>query len=126
MSAPGAPENLLRLLIPADHAKRCKLWDRAFTSAALKSYQLLLSARITELRGSLLSRVGAPLDLAAWMTFFSTDFMGDFACGGKFALMAAGADEAHVHQHGLKLVRDTDVFGTVPWIRPLVQGAAPD
>jgi cytochrome P450 len=113
---------MLRLLDPAEHSKRRKLWDRAFTPSALKSYQPMLSARVAELRAHLLSRAGAPLDLASWMGWLATDFMGDFAWGGAFALMTAGADKDDVHGLGVGMLRKTEVFGTAPWVRPLSAG----
>jgi cytochrome P450 len=122
LSPHGSPESLLRLLDPTAHAKRRRLWDRAFTPSALKSYQPLLSARVAELRAHLLARAGVPLDLARWMLYFTTDFMGDFAWGGKFSLMAAGADTAHVHRLGTEMLGKTEVLGTMPWLRPLLRG----
>jgi hypothetical protein len=125
LSPPGTLENLLNLVDPAEHGKRRKLWDRAFTPSSLKSYQPLLSARVAELRANLISRASAPLDLAAWTGFFTTDFMGDFAWGGLFALMAAGADEDHVHHLGTGTLRTIELVGTMPWLRPFTGGAAP-
>jgi len=36
---------------------------------------------------------GAVLDVASWMNYFTTDFMGDMAFGGGFELMKAGGDK---------------------------------
>jgi hypothetical protein len=119
---PGSA-NVLGLVDPAAHRTRRKAWDRAFTPAALRGYASFLDARVAQLCEHLTARAGAPLDVAAWLGYVSTDFMGDFAYGGAFSLMAAGADTADIHGTGVGMLGGMEVLGTVPWVKPLVQAA---
>jgi hypothetical protein len=111
--------NLLRLGDPVTHGKRRRIWDRAFTPAALKSYHPLMHARVAELGDALTARVGAPLSLVAWTGYLAADFMGDFAFCGMFGFMARGKDYAGAHKNGTRMVSTTEIVGTMPWIRPL-------
>jgi hypothetical protein len=112
--------NLLGLLDPAAHRQRRRIWDRAFTPGAIRSYQPSLDTRLTQFINALASRAGTPLDLAAWFGYFSTDFMGDFAYGGVFELMACGADDAKLHETGVGMLHFMEIVGTLPWLRPLI------
>jgi cytochrome P450 len=114
--------NLLNIISPAEHSKRRKVWDRAFTPAAIKSYEEPLQSRVAELLGEFGGRLGQPLDLAGWFGFFSLDFMGDFAYGrnGIFSSMAHGADHTGAHHGGVRLLSTVETVGTMPWLRPLL------
>jgi hypothetical protein len=112
--------NVLGLVDPAVHKQRRKIWDRAFTPNAVRSYQPMLDARVAQFLDALASRTKVPLDLAAWFGYFSTDFMGDFAYGGAFDLMVSGTDEAKLHETGLGMLHSMEVMGTIPWLRPLI------
>ena len=48
-----------------EHARRRKYWNQAFTSAALKEYEVLISQRTTELIRWLSSQTG-DVDLSLW------------------------------------------------------------
>jgi cytochrome P450 len=97
------------------------VWEKAFTPAAIKSYELPLQARKVQLLDQLDARLGRPLDLADWFGFFSTDFMNDFAYGGTavFESMAQGADHAGAHSIGVFMLSIAEAAGTVPWLRPV-------
>jgi cytochrome P450 len=103
-----------------DHGRRRRIWDRAFTPAAVKSYRPLLHNRLVQLTEQLDARVGKPLDLAEWMSFLSVDFMGDFAYGGMFNSVTQGVDHAGVHDAGVVLLGASETLGTLPWLRPIV------
>jgi cytochrome P450 len=115
----GMKGGILDLRENAAHGARRRIWDRAFTPAALQSYRPLLDARIEELFAQLGARTGAPLDLMQWLAFLASDFMGDFVYGGMFSATARGHDAAGVHAFGLLASRVVEILGTIPWMRPV-------
>jgi cytochrome P450 len=65
----GTTGSLLSQMEPAGHAERRKIWDRAFTPNALKSYEPLLAARVAELLENLSTRLGTEVDIAEWVRY---------------------------------------------------------
>jgi cytochrome P450 len=63
----GTAGSLLSMMELVGHAERRKIWDRAFTPSALKSYEPLLAARVAELLENLSARLGTEVDLAEWV-----------------------------------------------------------
>ncbi|KAH9983064.1 high nitrogen upregulated cytochrome P450 monooxygenase 2 [Russula compacta] len=96
---PGSPA-LIAQRDPVKHMHQRKPWNRAFSSAALKEYEIIVAKRTRQLVSCLENLVqgsdrkqGAILDMASWLSYFTTDFMGDMAFGGGFELMKAGGDK---------------------------------
>jgi cytochrome P450 len=110
---------LIAIEDPAEHSVRRKVWERAFTPNAIKSYEPFLRNRIDQLMAQLSARAGQPTDVAQWFAFMTTDFMGDFAYGGAFNLLQEGRDEYDYHgaMTGFNFI--LELFGAVPWVRPL-------
>jgi hypothetical protein len=77
----GSTGSVLSTIDPAEHNKRRRVWDRAFTPTALKSYQPMLQNRVAQLVAALDARSGKEIDLAEWLAYMALDFMGDFAYG---------------------------------------------
>lgn len=111
--------SVLAIISPAEHSKRRRIWDKAFTPAAVNSYQPLLHGRVIEFIDQLSARVDHPLDLASWTGYMTTDFMGDFAMGGAFSSIAQGTDHAGIHKLGTKILAQSDSVGSLPWLRPI-------
>jgi cytochrome P450 len=106
----------------AEHAKRRRLWDRAFTPGSLVSYTPMLQARMAQLVEALSARAGhgARVDLAMWIQFLTLDFMGDFAYGGEFNALSTGADPSGLlRKIGAGLVFFS-LAGAFPWLRPVL------
>ncbi|KAH8103043.1 cytochrome P450 [Cristinia sonorae] len=82
--------SLLNWRDPAKHAQRRKPWLRGLNTAAMKHYEPVLAARITQLSDILLRKRSEPIDLTQFITHFSFDFMGDMAFGGGPELMKDG------------------------------------
>lgn len=110
--------SVIEIIEPADHSKRRRIWDRAFTPRAIKSYEPMLQARVSQLVAVLASRAGQPMDLAEWFGHFALDFMGDFAFGGMFDLMAQGTDSHKIHDSLISFITASEIFGAIPWTRP--------
>ncbi|KAI0065823.1 high nitrogen upregulated cytochrome P450 monooxygenase 2 [Artomyces pyxidatus] len=109
----------------AAHLRKRKPWNRAFTSAALKDYEVIINKRsqelIDRLEGMILKQSSngkdrkASVDMSMWLNYFSTDFMGDIAFGGAFQLMKDGGDAQglwHIFESGLKA---TTILAHVSW-----------
>ncbi|KAI0065820.1 high nitrogen upregulated cytochrome P450 monooxygenase 2 [Artomyces pyxidatus] len=109
------PPALVGLRDPVEHQRRRKPWNRAFTSSAVKEYETIVASRSRQLVDRLASlvrsegkgekKISMPLDIGAWMSYFTTDFMGDMAFGGGFELMEDGGDAKgvwHIFESGMK------------------------
>lgn len=79
----------------------------------------MLQARVTQLVDSVTARTGQTMDLSEWIGFFTLDFMGDFAFGGMFEYMKHGSDYDGVQQLLETFIGVDEIFGTIPWVRPL-------
>jgi cytochrome P450 len=114
------PGSLLTLP-PAEHSKRRRLWDRAFTPGSLASYTPLLHYRVSELIHNLSVRSGnnRQVDLAEWLSFMALDFMGDFAYGSVFHFMRDGEDLTGFKRMVEDGVGFTELIGAMPWVRPI-------
>ncbi|KAF7327427.1 hypothetical protein MKEN_00320500 [Mycena kentingensis (nom. inval.)] len=117
-----APENQIRPLLalrdPEEHARRRRAWNRAFSTPALKDYQILVDSRITQLTDLLSTKVGQPIDLSCWLGWLTLDIMNDvmFSSGGD---AMEHADRGNV----LKLLGDAQpmalLMSHLPWISDL-------
>jgi cytochrome P450 len=121
MTPYDSPGSLINVIQPAEHDKIRRVWDRAFTAKAIQSYEPMLQGRVEQLMTNLTSRTGHPIDLGEWFGLFSMDFMGDFAFGGMFHKMADGKDVEGFHGSLFEFLMAYEMFGSVPWIRPIVQ-----
>jgi cytochrome P450 len=118
----GRVGSLMTLADATEHNRRRRVWDRAFTPAALKSYTPMLARRVSQFVACMDARAGAPLDLGDWFCLLTTDFMGDFACGGAFDLMERGGGNHDEQYHviateGVGLI---EVIGKLPWCRAFI------
>ncbi|KAN0137403.1 Cytochrome P450 [Lactarius tabidus] len=84
---------------PILHMQQRKPWNRAFSSAAMKEYEIIVAKRIRQLVGCLDDiiqrsdyKANAVVDMTQWFKYFATDFMGDMAFGGGFEMMKDGRD----------------------------------
>ncbi|KZS91161.1 cytochrome P450 [Sistotremastrum niveocremeum HHB9708] len=110
---PTAPRNLI-VLRGEEHAQRRKLWNRGMSSESLLEYAEVISKRALQLSEKL-EAAGDQVDLAAWIGYFSFDFMGDMAFGGGFEMLRDRGDK-----DGLWEVMDSFTYAAalvshVPW-----------
>jgi cytochrome P450 len=121
-SPKGSSGSLLHIIDPAEHSQRRRIWDRAFTATAIKSYEPLLHARVVELENALAARTGQVIDLAEWFGYMTLDFMGDFGYGGAFNYMARASDSAmpDVREFMIRSLGRWEMLGAIPWVRPIV------
>ncbi len=61
---------LIAIMDPIEHARRRKPWNRAFSTAALKEYQPIVTRRTAQLIEGLMGEVGTT-DLAKWISYYA-------------------------------------------------------
>ncbi|KZT08063.1 cytochrome P450 [Laetiporus sulphureus 93-53] len=99
--------NLLGVRDNKAHAEVRAIWNRAFTTAAVKRYEPMIIRRASQLVDELKKRCEdaskdgrkAVFNMAKWVNCVAFDFMGDFVFGGGFEMM-----------------RDEDASGILPMI----------
>ncbi|KAF8512371.1 cytochrome P450 [Hysterangium stoloniferum] len=105
------------------HSERRKLWDRAMGSKALDGYMEPLAGRVSQLL-SLIGKEGkngGTVDLAACMSYFSFDFMGDLGFNGVFKIMENNGDPDGYMRVLVDGVSFFDVICSIPWSKAFLQ-----
>ncbi|KAI0265784.1 high nitrogen upregulated cytochrome P450 monooxygenase 2 [Gloeopeniophorella convolvens] len=127
------PPALIAQRDPVKHMHHRKLWNRAFSSASLKEYEVVVAKRIRQLVDCLDNVIqrsgqkdGAELDIGAWMNYFTTDFMGDMAFGGGFELMRDGGDKGGIWKLLESNIHMLSIFANIPYALPLLVFLAGD
>ncbi|KAF8270117.1 high nitrogen upregulated cytochrome P450 monooxygenase 2 [Lactarius quietus] len=112
---------------PILHTEQRKPWNRAFSSAALKEYEVIVAKRIRQLVSCLEDMIqtsneeaNAVVDMTLWLKYFSTDFMGDMAFGGGFELMKDGRDIDGIWTLLESNLCLSSIVCHVPWVKPLL------
>jgi cytochrome P450 len=111
---------VLSTIDPAEHGRRRRAWDRAFTTTAVKSYEPLLAARLDEFVACMDARLEQRVDLAEWIRFLSLDFMGDFAYGGSLHFLRDGQDKDGFFRTLIDGLTIGAVLGRIPWCRAFI------
>ncbi|KZT05818.1 cytochrome P450 [Laetiporus sulphureus 93-53] len=106
------------------HAEARRIWNRVFTTQAVKGYEPiameLASMLVDGIRRECERDGGtAQTDMARWLSFFSFDFMGDFAFGAPFDLLRDG------DKHGLWQLLEDELYlpaltQHIPWFAPVL------
>ncbi|KAL5511173.1 hypothetical protein ACEPAH_4388 [Sanghuangporus vaninii] len=127
---PGTTPNIGSLRSVDLHDERRKLWNRGFTTAALKELQIAVEERVLELVEELSKRVSprsekkeSSLDLAHWLSSFAYDIMGDMVFGGGFSLMRQG-DENEVRSVFNDYMKVIGIIEHISWIVGLLHKSA--
>ncbi|MCJ1385516.1 hypothetical protein MMC17_008639 [Xylographa soralifera] len=102
---------------PAEHDERRRVWDRSFSTQALRSYEqrvdkyaVLLDRRIEEL-----SIKEASVNVSEWFHWFSFDVMGDLTFAKSFRMLENG--EAHPLTEMLrKSLAMIGLLSPAPWM----------
>jgi len=76
------------------HAKRRRLWNRAFGTEQVAVYTDLAKEGVQRLLRQMDEAIerGETVDLTKWFRFFGFDFMGQIAFGKDFGLVDKGED----------------------------------
>ncbi|KAJ6583187.1 cytochrome P450 [Mycena sp. CBHHK59/15] len=116
---PNAPLNLLVLQGEA-HANRRRIWNRGMSTEALKDYEAIIAKRAMQLLERIADVPGF-VDLSAWISYFSFDFMGDMAFGGGFELLRDEAERSHIWPIIEQFNVAASIYCHVPWAARTLQ-----
>ncbi|KAK4663060.1 hypothetical protein QC763_600690 [Podospora pseudopauciseta] len=100
-----------------EHDQRRKVWDKGFTSAAMRDYETRVyhHAEVLAERIEGLSRQGKPINASDWFYFFTFDVMGEFAFGQGFEML-----QSQKWHWAVRLLRRAmgllGPFSAVPWL----------
>ncbi|KAH8682042.1 cytochrome P450 monooxygenase-like protein [Xylariales sp. PMI_506] len=90
-------------------------WDKAFTTASLRSYDSRLTKYANLLVSQLAQRSGQTVNATDWFNWLAFDIMGDLAFGRAFKALESG--ESHFY---IKMIHQTNELGgglgTLPWL----------
>jgi cytochrome P450 len=67
----GADSGLISLKNPIEHGQRRQIWNKAFSSTSLKSFETVLIRRTNELIEALTGLKSDTVDIVQWMEFFT-------------------------------------------------------
>ncbi|KAH9035154.1 high nitrogen upregulated cytochrome P450 monooxygenase 2 [Lactarius deliciosus] len=125
------PPMLIAQRDPILHMHQRKPWNRAFSSAALKEYEIVVAKRIRQLVGCLDDiiqrsdqKANTVMDINRWLKYFTTDFMGDMAFGGGFEIMKAGRDIDGIWTLFESGVCISGVTSHIPYVGPILTAIA--
>ncbi|KAJ7352519.1 cytochrome P450 [Mycena albidolilacea] len=110
---PKAPSNLIAMQGEA-HANRRRLWNRGMSTESLIEYEEVIAKRATQLLSGIADL--ELVDLAAWISYFAFDFMGDMAFGGGFELLANEAERTNIWPIIEEFSITISLFTHVPWV----------
>ncbi|KAF5379710.1 hypothetical protein D9615_005671 [Tricholomella constricta] len=108
---------MIALRDKTEHTRRRRPWTRAFSTAALKGYEDIITTRCVELVETLAHQEGT-VDMAQWISFFAYDLMNDLAFGGGTEMMRDGDVDGlwHLMEAGQK---SAIFMSHVPWLGAL-------
>ncbi|CAG7558221.1 unnamed protein product [Fusarium equiseti] len=72
------------------HAIRRKTWDKAFTAKALRDYEPRVVKYTKQLTEQIAKTNGEPMNVSAWINFYTFDIVGDLAFGTSFDYLVKG------------------------------------
>ncbi|KAJ7066107.1 high nitrogen upregulated cytochrome P450 monooxygenase 2 [Mycena amicta] len=130
-SDPTLPTKALLNLRGDAHANRRRIWNRGMNSEGLKGFEQVLAKRLVILLSQFDKMVKdgngkGTVDLAAWFSYLTFDFMGDLAFGGGFDMLRDGGDKNGLWAIVKQGAKATAIIAQLPWIVPtfnLIPGA---
>jgi hypothetical protein len=117
--------NLLADRNKKSHAHRRKTWDKAFTAKALRDYEPRVVRYTKQLADQLEKTKGEPINIGAWINFYTFDIVGDLAFGTSFNYLVNGVKdkfltESHESQALMGYFRQStwffEVFKETPFL----------
>ncbi|KAK2753551.1 hypothetical protein FQN54_007328 [Arachnomyces sp. PD_36] len=101
-----------------EHNRRRRVWDRGFSTKAMREYEPLVANYAQQLVEAVENNVGKEMNMTQWFTYFAFDVMGNLAFGKSFNMIADGKEA-----YFLKTIRgDMKDIGRLkhqPWIFPI-------
>ncbi|KAE8421482.1 cytochrome P450 [Aspergillus pseudocaelatus] len=110
---------------PAVHAYRRKIWDQAFSMRALERLEPLVYEKADLLVQQLRNQNQSPVNISAWLEYYTFDLMGEFGLTIKFKnLERAGPHPILTIYHMAH--RRLGPFAAAPWIKHLMMEVSED
>ncbi|KAL0576544.1 hypothetical protein V5O48_005436 [Marasmius crinis-equi] len=122
---PGRAGGLIQLPFGDQRTDRRRIWNRGFTTEAIKSYQEIVMKKAAQLAEGLGAQSNSEVDLLQWMGLFSFDFMAEMAFGGGSEMLKEGKDTigaAEVIRKGMWIA---ETFSHIPWFTSLARSLPP-
>ncbi|ROW07794.1 hypothetical protein VMCG_03516 [Cytospora schulzeri] len=99
----------------AQHAARRRVWDRGFSTRALRNYESRVSHYADKLLAYINDVEGEPMDASLWFNFYSFDVMGDLSLGESFGMLDRGKE--HLVMTTLHdFMSMLGIFGHIMWM----------
>ncbi|KAI8454163.1 cytochrome P450 67 [Phakopsora pachyrhizi] len=118
-------DSVLTIKTLSEHAKRRRIWDKAFTQKAIFGYLPSIEVRIEQLMDVVEDNIkrGEDVDLCLQIGYFVYDTMCDMAFGstGAADLLKTQKDEHHILEQMGRVVQQAGILRNVPWLTPLVK-----
>ncbi|KAF7308195.1 Peroxisomal hydratase-dehydrogenase-epimerase [Mycena chlorophos] len=126
-SDPTLPTKALLNLRGDAHANRRRIWNRGMNTEGLKGFEHVLAKRLVILLSQFdkIAKSGPgnnKLDLAAWFSYLTFDFMGDLAFGGPFNMLRDGGDKDGMWAIVGQGAKATAIISQIPWLVPTFNG----
>ncbi|KAF7308180.1 hypothetical protein HMN09_00665800 [Mycena chlorophos] len=120
---PRSPTKALLNLRGDAHANRRRIWNRGMNSEGLKGFEHVLAKRLVIMLSQFDKMIAegkgkSPVDLAAWFSYLTFDFMGDLAFGGGFDMLRDGGDKNGLWAIIKQGAKATAIIAQTPWIVP--------
>ncbi|TPX18354.1 uncharacterized protein E0L32_011729 [Thyridium curvatum] len=102
----------------AEHRKRRQVWDRGFSSKALRDYEPRVINHAEDLFKQIAKMEGQPINVTDWFNFYSFDVMGDLAFGKSFHMLRDGIKHYFMTAlHGFMI--GVGLFSHLLWLFPI-------
>ncbi|KAK2606578.1 hypothetical protein N8I77_005318 [Diaporthe amygdali] len=102
------------------YSQRRKLWDKAFSSKALRGYESRVNSYSTQLLKGIRDSDARPLNVTQWFGFWGFDIMDDMAFGQSFRLMARN-EEDYYYKTTARFLPMLSVFSPTPCLFPFLK-----
>ncbi|KAF7846282.1 hypothetical protein BT93_L4670 [Corymbia citriodora subsp. variegata] len=101
-----------------EHARRRRVWDRGFSSKALRDYEPRVKKYTDQLLEHIEATKGMSINVTDWFNYYSFDVMGDLAFGKSFGMLASGT--THYFMKALHAdMTNIGLFSHALWLFPL-------
>lgn len=84
---PAPMYSLQTARVKAVHDQRRRMWSNAFSTRALRGYEVRINHLQDILFRQISGFIGQPIDVTKWFGFYNFDVMGDLAFGADLAMM---------------------------------------
>nr|BAL05112.1 cytochrome P450 [Phanerodontia chrysosporium] len=104
-----------------EHARRRRPWNKAMNSAAIKSYEPIVSSTASQPLGELSRRIHNDVNISDWMSFYGFDFMGRMVFGREWGMLKEGRDVNDYWHTMDKCLTIVSWSSQIPWSVPIIR-----